>query len=83
MYFEPYWYEKGPEAAHILYGTLHGDGPWKHGDVIIRLLSCGDNELSIQWNEWQQYLSGLQSGTTPYHDDEAIKLFARKVGASV
>jgi hypothetical protein len=83
VYFEPYWYEKGPDATHTIVGTLQGEGPWKLGEIIIRLLSCGDNELSMQWNEWQQYLSGPQAETTPYHDDEAKKLFARKVGASV
>lgn len=83
VYFEPYWYETGPAAAHIIAGPLQGEGPWKVGEVIIRLLSCGDNDLSMQWNEWQQFLSGSQSKMTPYHDDEARKVFARKVGASV
>lgn len=83
VYFEPYWYEKGPDTAHTITGMLQGEGPWKVGEIIIRLLSCGDNELSMHWNEWQQYLSGPQTETTPYHDDEAKKLFARKVGASV
>lgn len=83
LYFEPYWYEAGPDAAHTIAGVLEGEGPWKIGEVIIRLLSCGDNELSIQWNEWQQSLSAPQSETTPYHDDEAKKVFARKLGASV
>lgn len=83
LYFEPYWYEKGPVAAHIIPGILHGDGPWKLGDVVIRLLSCGDNELSLSWNEWQQYLAVTKSETTPYHDGEAIKRFARRAGASV
>lgn len=83
LYFEPYWYELGPDAAHSIEGILQGEGPWKVGEVIIRLLSCGDNELSMQWSEWQQSLSGLKMDTTPYHDDEVKKVFARKLGASV
>lgn len=83
LYFEPYWYEAGPDATHTIAGVLQGEGPWKVGEVIIRLLSCGDNELSMQWNEWQQFLTELQPVTTPYYDEEAKRVFARKVGASV
>ncbi|WP_126455572.1 hypothetical protein [Sulfuriflexus mobilis] len=83
IYFEPHWFERGPTAAHMLHGDLQGDGPWKVGDSIIRLLSCGDNALSMQWNDWQQYLSGLDAAASPYHDDEVRKMFARKLGASV
>lgn len=83
LYFEPYWYEKGPDAAHTVRGMLQGEGPWKVGEIIIRLLSCADAELSMQWNEWQQYLSGPRTETMPYHDEEAKKIFARKIGASV
>lgn len=83
LYFEPYWYEVGPDAAHTVVGVLEGEGPWKVDEVIIRLLSCGDNELSMQWSEWQQSLSEPLSEMMPYHDDDAKKVFARKVGASV
>ena len=72
-YFEPYWFEKGPSASHVIDGVLQGEGPWKLGGVIIRLLSCGDTDLSMQWNEWQQYLSGADAETTPYHDENAKK----------
>jgi hypothetical protein len=83
LYFEPYWYERGPVAAHTINGVLQGEGPWKVGQTVIRLLSCSDTDLSMQWNEWQQYLSGPQAEATPYQDDEAIKFFARKLGANI
>lgn len=83
LFFELHWYERGPDAAHLVNGRILGEGPWKINKTIIRLLSCGDTELSMQWNEWQQYLSSPAVESTPYLDKEAIKLFARKLGAIV
>lgn len=81
--FEPYWFETGPAAAHVITGRLQGEGPWKVGRAVIRLLSCSDTDLAMQWNAWQQYLAAPQAASAPYHEVEAIKVFARKLGADI
>jgi len=68
VYVEPYWMEAGKPIAKHLTGEIKGDGPWKVGDVIVRLLSCGDIEQKMQWAEWEQYLSSCGSDS-PYHND--------------
>jgi len=64
FYVEPFWLESKPPVVHLLTGDVKGEGPWKIGDVIVRLLSCGDTEQSMQWAQWQQFLSSC-----PEHHD--------------
>lgn len=68
IYVEPFWLESESPVAYLLKGSIKGDGPWKVGDVIVRLLSCGDTELSMEWAQWQQYLLSC-SLSHAYHDD--------------
>jgi len=67
IYVEPFWLESELPAAYLLKGEIKGEGPWKVGDVIVRLLSCGDSEFSMQWAQWQQYLLSCPEQHT-YHD---------------
>ncbi|MGD8742437.1 MAG: hypothetical protein PVH46_03365 [Granulosicoccaceae bacterium] len=80
VFFDPYWLESGAPAVHVLKGELLGEGPWKIGDVVVRVLSCGDTEESMQWSMWQQHLA-MTAGD--YHDEEAIRDIARQHGAMV
>ena len=46
----------------------------------MRVLSCGDTELSMQWTMWQQQTGMLAS---EYHDDITRLKLAREHGAAV
>ncbi len=69
VYVEPFWMESTPPVATLLAGEIKGDGPWKVGDVIVRLLSCGDIEQKMQWSEWEQHLYSCGE-ESPYHNDD-------------
>ncbi len=59
---------------HIfLIGDVKGDGPWKVGDVIVRLLSCGDTEFKMQWIEWEQYLASRDSDSDSDYFNDLLK----------
>ena len=48
-YLEPFWHQRTPgEAAHLVRGELGGDGRWKVGDAVIRLLGCHDADPHLQ-----------------------------------
>ena len=68
VFAEPYWLESETPIAYLLKGTVKGEGPWKIGEVVVRLLNCGDTEQSMQWAQWQQDLLSC-SEQHAYHDD--------------
>lgn len=80
VFFEPFWLATGTPAVHVIKGEIKGDGPWKIGKAIVRVLSCGDMELSMQWSTWQQQLMILAG---EYHDEQARLSLARQYGATV
>jgi hypothetical protein len=43
--------------CHLLAGDISGDGPWKVGDNVVSVLSCGETELSMLWVQWDEYLA--------------------------
>jgi hypothetical protein len=80
LYFEPFWRDNEFQpAVHLAEGEIKGDGPWKIGDAVITVLSCGDAELNMEWNNWQQFVLG--GGI--YADPEATREVARANGANV
>lgn len=80
VFFELFWLERGTPAVHVVKGDIEGEGPWKVGDAIVRVLSCGDTDLSMQWNLWQQEATMLPN---EYHDEEGKLTLAREHGASI
>jgi len=71
VYVVPYWLEHEIPQAYLLAGEIKGEGPWKIGDVIVRLLSCGDIEHKMQWAEWEQYL--YSCGDDSHYHNTSIK----------
>lgn len=80
LLLEPYWFETATPAVHLIRGEIRGEGPWKVGEVVVRVLSCGDSEESLQWSLWQQHLAMLPGG---YLDINALHGLARRHGALV
>jgi len=53
VYVPPFWHEPG-QHPRIVTGKIEGVGPWKIGGAVIRLLSCRDRNLKLEWADWEQ-----------------------------
>jgi len=82
VYLVPWWLAVDPPGMYEVEGSIQGEGPWKVGDVVIRLMSCGDTDESMYWNQWQQYLAGLAE-SDPYHDESAMQQLLEQTGYKV
>ena len=78
VYVEPFWLETESPATYLVTGEITGTGPWKIGNVIVRLLSCGDTEFSMQWAQWQEHLSSCPE-LHVYHDEQLKKSIISQV----
>jgi len=78
VYAVPYWLDGEMPAAYLLPGEIRGEGPWKIGDVIVRLLSCADVEHKMQWAEWEQYLYSCGE-ECPYNDPSVKQSIINKM----
>jgi hypothetical protein len=83
VYFDLFWHLK--EAAlgvHVVEGLVKGDGPWKVGDAVIRVLGCHgtDGALARRYDEWRMYLS---ENAAAYPARAQIEAIARRHGALV
>jgi hypothetical protein len=84
LYLDPFWHQKTPdEAAHLLTGTPRGEGPWKVGDCVIRVLGCHntDPDLAGVFADWQAYLAS--DAAADYPPPEQVRAIARRLGATV
>jgi len=82
LYFELFWHVQRPAAAgiHLLRGAIEGEGPWRVGGAVIRVLGClaTDPGPADAWAAWQDYLA---QGAPGYPDAAAIRALARAQGA--
>ena len=80
VYLDLFWHLRKPdEAAHLLEGELRGEGPWRVGEVVIRVLGCAntDPQLQEQFQPWKSYLE--QEGDR-YPPEAQIREIARRLG---
>jgi hypothetical protein len=83
VYFELFWHLHNPPAGvHVVQGAFKGDGPWKIGDTVVRVLGCHgtDGVLAHQFDQWRDYLA-RHSATYPAR--AFIEAIARRHGAVV
>jgi hypothetical protein len=83
VYFELFWNLRDPEqSVHVVTGTFKGDGPWKIGDTVIRVLGCHgtDGDLARQFDEWRMYRA---QHTDTYPERPFIEAIARRHGAAI
>jgi hypothetical protein len=83
IYLDLYWHRRTPErAAHLIEGELRGEGPWRVGDAVVRVLGCQatDPELQETFAEWQHY---LQTHEGEYPPRAQIRDIARRLGACI
>ena len=81
LYLDPFWHLGTPDQhAHIIHGELTGEGPWKIGGAVIRLLGCAntDPQLQEQALPWKEY---LERESHNYPQREQLFNIARKLGA--
>lgn len=83
LYLDLFWHLRKPDqAAHLLRGELRGDGPWRIGDAVIRVLGCHntDPHLQDQFQPWNRY---LEEQGDAYPPRGQILEVARRLGAEV
>jgi hypothetical protein len=83
LYLDLFWHLRTPtEAAHLVPGELHGEGPWKVGKAVVRVLGCHntDPDLHAQFSPWQEY---LEAEAQHYPPRAQILEIARRLGARV
>ena len=83
LFFELFWHlAPNDEGVHLIEGRLHGDGPWRVGDTVIRVLGCNhtDPEVAADYAAWQDYLS---SAMAEYPEARMRNAIARRFGALV
>ena len=82
LYLDLYWHQTTPDrAAHLIRGTLSGEGPWRIGDSRLRVLGCHNTDPHLQaaFSGWQNY---LQANGSAYPPREQILEIARRLGAT-
>ena len=84
LYLDTFWHRSTPDrAAHLILGTLTGEGPWKIGGCVITVLGCHntDPDLAEPFARWREYLENCPEGEYP--PDAQIRGIARRLGASI
>jgi hypothetical protein len=79
-YLDLFWHQSSPaDAAHLIQGTLTGEGPWQVGEAHIRILGCTstDPNLQEQYIPWRDYLN---QNPTEYPPEAQIRDIARRLG---
>lgn len=82
LYLDLYWHQSTPQkAAHLLRGTLSGDGPWRIGETRLRVLGCHNTDPHLQddFVAWQQH---LHEQADRYPPREQIIDIASRLGAT-
>ncbi|MDJ0741107.1 MAG: hypothetical protein QNJ91_15435 [Gammaproteobacteria bacterium] len=82
LYLDLYWHRSTPErAAHLIRGTIAGNGPWRVGDARLRVLGCQHTDPHLQqaFADWQGY---LQANADRYPPRAQIVEIARRLGAT-
>lgn len=81
LVFDLYWHAGDPaQTTRVLRGRVQGEGPWKVGAVVIRLLGCQgtDAELAQAWQDWQACIQASED----YPPAPLVAAIARRLGAA-
>lgn len=81
LWLDPFWHQSAPqESAHLLRGELTGEGLWRIGDAVIRVLGCRntDPHLQGQYLPWKEY---LEHNGGRYPPPQQVREIARRLGA--
>jgi hypothetical protein len=83
VYFDLFWHLGNPRlGVHVMEGIIEGDGPWKIGDAVVRVLGCHgtDGALARRFDEWRTYIAAHADDYPARAEIEAI---ARRHGALI
>jgi hypothetical protein len=74
VYFDLFWHLGNPHLGVLVEGIIKGDGPWKIGDAVVRVLGCHgtDGALARRFGEWRLYLTENAGIYPPRTEIEAI-----------
>lgn len=84
LYLDCFWHLSTPDqAAHLIRGEVSGEGPWRIGGAVIRVLGCQhtDPQLAESYARWREYLE--VRGGEEYPPPEQLQAIARRLGATV
>ena len=68
LYFDLFWnLGDTTQTVHFIEGEITGDGPWKVGGAVVRVLGCHgtDAELAEDYAQWTLYLRECASEYPP------------------
>lgn len=83
VYFDLFWHVGSPhQGVHVVEGIIKGDGPWKIGDAVVRVLGCHatDGALARRYDEWRAYIA---EHADAYPDRAEIETIAHSLGAVI
>lgn len=77
VFFELFWHLGDNNGVHVVKGLIRGDGPWRVGDAVVRVLGCHgtDGMLAQRFDQWRLYLS---DNTDAYPPRALIEAIARR-----
>jgi hypothetical protein len=84
LYLDCFWHLSTPDqAAHLVPGELRGEGPWRIGNSVIRVLGCQhtDPQLAEAYARWREYLE--VRGADAYPPPAQIRSIVRRLGAAI
>ena len=79
VYVPPFW-NQPDHGPRVIRGKIEGIGPWKIDGAVIRLLSCRDRNLKLEWSDWE--LAAGNRHVDPDYSQELSKLI-RETGAAL
>lgn len=82
LFLDLFWHHSSPDkAAHLIEGNISGEGPWKVGNHVIRVLGCHgtDPHLQPQFLPWQEY---LENQVNEYPPHQQIIEIVKRLGAT-
>jgi hypothetical protein len=89
LYLDLFWNLRTPdESAHIINGTLQGEGPWKIVDeadatvASVRVLGCQNTDPDLH-QTYQPWKAWLESNPEQYPGQDQIAGIALKLGATL
>ena len=83
VYFDLFWHlGVAHQHVHFLEGIIKGEGPWKIGEAVVRVLGCQgtDAVMARRFDEWCAY---LREHADEYPPHAEVVTIARDLGASI
>lgn len=79
VFFDTGWHlNDSGHPIHVIEGKITGEGPWRVGKALIRLMT--EDDPYDWWQEWWDWQAAIKRGYPPR---ERIEELAREFGALI